>query len=297
MNFIYKVRAALVLLGILFDTLLLILPLYLFTLFKILFPVSAIRRPVNYCIVLIAELWTGMNSFWIRHISRVELDVSGDEGLKYKEWYLITSNHQSWADILIMQMVLNRRIPSLKFFIKQELIKVPLLGLAWWALDFPFMKRYSKEELAKHPELKGKDLETTRRACAKFMHQPTAIVNFFEGTRFTPAKHDKQQSPYRHLLKPKSGGTAFALNVMQGKLSVLLNLTLIYSTNQPVNIMAFLGGRINKITFIIDQQAVPDWAATGDYQNDPDFRAQFQQWVSDLWVQKDALLEDNKSSF
>ena len=52
------------------------------------------------------------------------------DGLARQEWYLMTSNHQSWADILVLQKVTNRRVPSLKFFLKQELIWVPLLGLA-----------------------------------------------------------------------------------------------------------------------------------------------------------------------
>ena len=120
------------------------------------------------------------------------------DGLARHEWYLMTSNHQSWADILVLQKVTNRRVPSLKFFLKQELIWVPLLGLAWWALDFPFMKRYSRAQLEKRPELKGKDMETTRKACEKYAHYPVSVMNFFEGTRFTEEKHRQQNSPYRH---------------------------------------------------------------------------------------------------
>src|SRR3546814_9530339 len=116
-------------------------------------------------------------------------------------------------------MAFNRRIPLLKFFLKQELIKVPLLGLAWWALDFPFRKRFTRAEIEANPSLKGKDLETTRKACEKFKEMPTSVMNFFEGTRFTQAKHDQQQSPYEFLLKPKAGGTAFALSAMDGKLA------------------------------------------------------------------------------
>jgi 1-acyl-sn-glycerol-3-phosphate acyltransferase len=41
----------------------------------------------------------------------------------------------------VLQRIFHGRIPFLKFFLKQELIWVPVIGLAWWALDFPFMKR------------------------------------------------------------------------------------------------------------------------------------------------------------
>ncbi len=291
---LHTLRASLTLFIIVLNTLILIWPLLLFTLFKLVFPVGFIRRPVNRVLVAIAELWISINNTSIRLISGVTLHVSGTEGLSYDDWYLVTANHQSWADILIMQMVLNRRIPSLKFFLKQELIKVPLLGVAWWALDFPFMKRYTKEEIAKNPSLKGKDLETTRKACEKFQDMPTSVMNFFEGTRFTQEKHDKQQSPYRNLLKPKSGGTAFALAAMQGKLHRFLDITLIYPPNSPTHIIDFLGGRIPQITVIINQRTVPEWASQGDYQEDPEFRQRFQQWITSLWQEKDQLIDKHR---
>src|SRR6185436_13395597 len=103
-----------------------------------------------------------------------------------------------------------------------------LLGLAWWALDFPFMKRYTKQQLAKRPELAGRDIEATRRACAKFMHIPVSIMNFVEGTRFTRAKHDSQESPFQFLLKPKAGGVAFVLDAMGRALQSILDVTIVY---------------------------------------------------------------------
>jgi 1-acyl-sn-glycerol-3-phosphate acyltransferase len=130
--------------------------------------------------------------------------------LEAKGHYLVLSNHQSWVDILILQKVFNRRIPFMRFFLKQQLIWVPMLGLAWWALDFPFMQRHTKSQLQKRPELAGQDIAATRKACEKFLGKPVSIMIFPEGTRFTPAKHAQQQSPFQHLLKPKSGGMAYA---------------------------------------------------------------------------------------
>jgi 1-acyl-sn-glycerol-3-phosphate acyltransferase len=137
-------------------------------------------------------------------------DVQGIAGLDPRGWYLVNCNHQSWADILVLQHLLTHRIPLLKFFLKQQLLWVPVMGLAWWALDFPFMRRHSEEVLKAHPELRGKDQEATRLACEKFSLIPTSVMNFCEGTRFTPTKHQRQQSPYRHLLRPKAGGIALA---------------------------------------------------------------------------------------
>lgn len=82
------------------------------------------------------------------------------------------------------------------------------------ALDMPFMKRYSRSYLIRHPERRGKDVETTRRSCEKFRAHPTTIVNFVEGSQFTEEKHQQTRSPYQHLLPPKAAGIAMALNVL-----------------------------------------------------------------------------------
>ena len=161
----------------------------------------------------LAEAWIGTNNAIFRLMGSLPLDTRGLEGLSTREWYLVLSNHRSWVDILVLQAVFNRRIPFLKFFLKQQLIWVPFLGLAWWALDFPFMRRYTAAYLEKHPEHRGKDLEVTRRACEKFRLIPTSVMNFVEGTRFTPAKHAAFKSPYRNLLPTRAGGTSFVLSV------------------------------------------------------------------------------------
>src|SRR5690554_7703962 len=90
--------------------------------------------------------------------------ATGPDKLKRENLFLVPSNHPSLVDILALQAVFNRRAPFPKFFPKQQLILVPVIGLAWWGLDFPFMKRYTREYLIKHPEKRGEDLKATRRA-------------------------------------------------------------------------------------------------------------------------------------
>ena len=178
----------------------------------------------------------------MRLTQRTRWDVQGVDALRYEGWYLVNCNHQSWADIFVLQHLLNRRIPMLKFFLKQQLIYVPVIGLAWWALDFPFMKRHGKAELRKRPELRGQDAEATRRACEKFALVPTSVMNFAEGTRFTAAKHRSQSSPYRHLLKPKAGALALALNAMGEHFHSLIDVTIVYPGGAP-NFWEFVCGK------------------------------------------------------
>ncbi len=284
-------RAGIAYLLLFLNTLVLVIPLYALTLLKILIPWQPVQVRLARMLVWIAELWCSINNGIIALISRPRWHLEIDAELRRDRWYLVTANHQSWADILILQRFCNRRIPLLKFFLKQELIRVPLLGQAWWALDFPFMKRYSKAELERNPELRGKDVETTRKACEKFAYFPTSVMNFFEGTRLTRAKQQSQQSPFRHLLRPRAGGTAFTLNAMGGTLKRLLDVTIIYPPGTPRTLSAFLGGAVRDIRVIIRERTIPEWTWQGDYENDPDFRARMQEWINGIWEEKDTLIE------
>lgn len=295
MSIWHHTRASLALSAMFLNTLLLVMLLYVLALGKLAVPAQKVRVVLSRALVGIANIWISINNGIIALISRPRWHVEGLEGLSRNDWYLVTANHQSWADILVLQRIFNRRIPFLKFFLKQELIKVPLLGLAWWALDFPFMKRHSREEIERNPDLKRQDVETTRKACEKFQYFPTSVMNFFEGTRFTQAKHDAQQSPYRHLLRPKAGGTAFTLNAMAGTLRNLLDVTIVYPEGTPRTLSAFLGGAISEVRVIVRQRVVPAWASEGDYENDPQFRERFQAWISEIWSEKDALLRQHYS--
>lgn len=272
--------------------------LFFFSFLKFLLPVAFLRRRIDKILLWIAENWIAGNVRWMNLTQKTVWDVQGNEDLDYRGWYLVVSNHQSWADIFVLQKLLNRRIPLMKFFLKRELIWVPLMGLAWWALDFPFLRRHSAEYLKKHPEQRGKDFETTRKACEKFYLIPTSVMNFLEGTRFTAAKHLKQHTPYRYLLKPKAGGMALALSVLGDRFHSLLNVTIVYPEGIPT-FWGFLCGRVRKVVVRFSSMEIPQHFLHRDYESDKAFQAQFQQWVQDLWQDKDvqiaALLREAKA--
>ena len=266
------------------------LVLFTVALAKFLVPIPAWRRLTSRAMTALAEGWIGTNNAIFRALGLLPLDVRGLEGLSTREWYLVVSNHQSWVDILVLQAVFNRRIPFLKFFLKQQLIWVPFLGVAWWALDFPFMRRYTSAHLAKHPEDRGKDLAVTRRACEKFRLIPTSVMNFVEGTRFTPAKHAAFKSPYRHLLPPRAGGVSFVLSAMGGMLHSMLDVTLAYTTGRPT-LWDMCCGRVGTVRVDVGRRPIEAWLSAGDYSSDPAFRAHFQEWLGGVWADKDALLD------
>lgn len=278
----------LLLMGI--NTVALVVPLVALSLTKLVFPIEWWRRLMSQVLVWIAEAWIGINNGLQRLTQSTSWHVKGLEGLKHEGWYFVTSNHQSWTDILVLQRIFNRRIPLLKFFLKKELIWVPFLGMAWWALDFPFMNRHSSEYLKKHPEMKGKDLEATRLACERFRRIPVSVMNFMEGTRWTRQKHEQQKSPYINLLKPRAGGASFVLSAMGDQIRSMVNVTVFYP-ERANSLWDFACGRMRNIVVRVEQQIIPEEMSQGDYENDAEFRARFQQWVNQLWIEKDQLIE------
>lgn len=264
-------------------------PIFALSLLKVL-PVPALRRTLDRPLNALARAWVACNSAAIGLMPHSNWDVQGVDGLSTQDWYLVNCNHQSWVDIFVLQRVLGARIPFLKFFLKQELIYVPVIGLAWWALDFPFLKRHDKAALRKRPELREEDYETAKTACRKFARTPTGVMSFAEGTRFTPAKHDRQDSPYRHLLKPKSGSLALAIATMGGQFRALLDVTIVYRDGPP-SFWQFVCGQAGPVVVRVHQREIPADIIAGDYMGSSPFRRRFQQWLNDQWTEKDAEID------
>ncbi len=275
---------------LLLNTVVLICPLLVFALLKLVLPGRG-RDYASMAVMWIAETWSEIDKAIFALCIPTQWDIRGVDELHPHTSYLCISNHQSWVDIPALIESLNRRVPFFKFFLKKELIWVPLLGLAWWGLDYPFMKRYSKAFLEKHPELKGKDLEITKAACELFKRQPVTVVNYLEGTRFTEAKRAEQQSPYRHLLKPKAGGVAFVLAALGQQLDALLDVTIVYPGNKAPGFWALLNGSIERVIIDIRVRELDPALCEGDYESDPVFRQKVQAWVNQLWADKDQRIE------
>ncbi|WP_165309933.1 acyltransferase [Vibrio ziniensis] len=236
-------------------------------------------------------LWATVNARLLAVSNPVQWDIEGGEDLKKAGWYLLISNHLSWTDIVVLCAVFKDRIPMPKFFLKQQLLYVPFMGMACWALDMPFMRRYSREYLLRHPEKRGEDLKTTRRSCEKFKFHPTTVVNYVEGTRFNPKKQKSTRSSYQHLLPPKSGGIAYTLAAMGEQFESIIDVTLAYPDNVDKPFRDILMGRMQRI--VVRVRVLPvDENVSGDYFNDKPYKRQFQQWLGDVWQDKDELLKE-----
>ena len=285
-----RLRGALVFLLIVLNTIACAVPLVLLALIKLAIPVRAVRALLDPVLNGIATGWIAFNTGLLQVSQRTVWDVRGVDALSARHWYLVNCNHQSWVDILVLQRVFNHKIPLLKFFLKRELLYVPVIGVCWWALDFPFMRRHSATYLQKHPEKRTEDLETARRSCARFALVPTSVMNFPEGTRFSALKRDKQRSPYRHLLKPRAGALGLSLSVLGERFRSLLDVTIVYPGGTPT-FWQFLCNGAPRIVVEVTQLEVPERLCGGDYQGDAGLRSELQLWLGDLWGRKDARIE------
>jgi 1-acyl-sn-glycerol-3-phosphate acyltransferase len=256
-----------------------------------LIAIRSLQRACSHWCVGVAIGWVAVNRVLFRLLHAVQWQIDIRTPLDPAKNYLLISNHQSWADIILLLDVLHGRVPFPRFFLKHALIYVPVIGMACWGMDFPFMRRHSREKRAAHPELKGQDLEATRRACELYKTEPVTVINFLEGTRFSEAKRAARQSPYRHLLRPKAGGLSFTLNAMGEQFDGIIDVTIAYRPTRKSYLWSFASGEQDRLAVHIDVLPIPAELMHGDYENDAEFRARFQNWVNTLWARKDARLE------
>ena len=101
--------------------------LFLLALVKLVVPLARVRAPLDRALNAVATCWVTGNGVWMRLTQRTEWDIQGSADLDTSRWYIVACNHQSWVDIFVLQRMLNRRVPLLKFFLKRELLYVPVM--------------------------------------------------------------------------------------------------------------------------------------------------------------------------
>lgn len=285
----YALQGGLVLLVISTSTIVLTVVLFFLSFIKFLAPVGKPRNFMNRLFAWLAELWISINKSLTGLYRKMEWDIRLPDGLDRKGCYLVFCNHQSWVDIVVLQHCLNRRAPFMRFLLKQQLIWVPFLGFAWWALDMAFLKRYSREELLRNPSLAGKDLQNAARACEKLKHIPVSMMTFPEGTRFTLKKRKQQNSPYLHLLKPRFGGIGQVLYSFDDAMDKLIDVTIIYPHGTP-NAWQLVSGQIQKIIVDIRLRPIDADIRGHNFRQDSAAKNRLKNWVNNIWEEKDAFI-------
>ena len=239
----------------------------------------------------IGEQWNAGNDLIARAFYGLEFDVHGldDPEISHDKSYLIICNHQAFTDIFVLESVLNRRVPFMKYFLKQKLIWFPILGICWWGLNFPFVKRYSREQLRQRPALAGKDLERVLKACEKYKSYPTALLNFVEGHRRNSKRTpEMEKSPYKYLLKPRGAGLAIARNILRDVLSGVLDITIVYHKDRS-SFKDLFTGKIDKVKVIIEFIPISE-VPLEESPNPKALPKKMQRWLKKRWEIKDQIL-------
>lgn len=253
-------------------------------LMKPVLPAGALRALCDKLQSHLAACWVATNNAWLSMVEPRPWQVSGLDGLMPHGWYFVSSNHQSWADILVLQRIFHRRIPFLKVFLKRELGWWSAIGLAWRVLDFPFLRR------GRGGAVGHGDLVSTRAACQRFRHTPTAVMGFAEGARFTLARHSSQCSIYRHLLMPRVGRLGAALATLGEEFDAWLDVTIVYPDGPP-RLWDLMCGRDGAICVHVRRRSVPRGMAGGDLLRDKAYRQRLRAWLGEQWSEKDRLID------
>lgn len=285
----YGLQGAIVILAVTVSTVVLTAVLFVLALFKLILPEGRGRNAITHFASSLGELWVSVNKYAVWFYRDMEWDVHMPEGISHKGRYLVFCNHQSGVDILALQHVLNRRAPFGRYLLKHQLIWVPVLGVAWWALDMAFLRRYSRQELIRNPSLRGKDLENAARACEKLKHIPVSMMTFPEGTRFTKAKGEAQNSPYKHLLKPRYGGVGQVLYSFDEALDCLVDVTIIYPEGTP-SVWQYVSGQVRKISVHIELRPIDEELRGNDFRQDGIAKGHLKAWLNGIWEEKECLI-------
>lgn len=283
-----------VLLSVSINTIFCTVVIFLLAIVKLFTPKGAARNIVTHWLSSVGEYWISFNKLTVGLLFEMKWEIQLPDELNHNGRYLVFCNHQSWVDILVLQHCLNRRAPFMRFLLKQELIWVPFLGFCWWALDMAFLRRYSRAQLQKKPELRGKDLENAARACEKLKHIPVSMMTFPEGTRFTEAKHKNQNSPFRHLLRPRYGGIGQVLYSFDDALDHLIDVTIIYPDGTP-GLWQFVSGQVKKISVVARLLPIGDEVRGKNFRDDLIAKNALKAWLSDLWVEKEQYISVHKN--
>jgi len=156
-----------------------------------------------------------------------------------------------------------------------------------WFLDYPCVRRYSRDAIAANPALREHDRNAVRAACDHFKRAPTSVLNFLEGTRFTSEKHSAQESPYQHLLMPKIGGIQQVLAALGDRAVCVVDVTIVYPDEVP-GFWDYLCGRSEPAIVDVQTRQLPSLESTDDPGIEDAGRALVRDWADDLWLHKDA---------
>jgi 1-acyl-sn-glycerol-3-phosphate acyltransferase len=148
----------------------------------ILFPFDKQRKIVHAQCFWWANAVVGFNPFW-------DVDVFGLENIDPKKTYVITANHQSLADIVVIY----KTRMQFKWVAKESLFNVPFIG---WCLSLGRHIKLARGEFG--------SIKKIYREAATWLRQDMSVLFFPEGTRsLTDSMNEFQNGAFKLAIKEK----------------------------------------------------------------------------------------------
>jgi 1-acyl-sn-glycerol-3-phosphate acyltransferase len=148
----------------------------------VLFPFDKKRKVVHAQCFWWADAVVGFNPFW-------DVDVFGLENVDPQKTYVITANHQSLADIV----VLYKTRMQFKWVAKESLFSVPFIG---WCLSLGRHIKLARGEFG--------SIKKIYREAAAWLRQDMSVLFFPEGTRsLTDSMNEFQNGAFKLAIKEK----------------------------------------------------------------------------------------------
>ena len=124
MSLFSQLKGSLAFLCYLLNTLFWAIPILFFGLIKLI-PLKIIDKICSYITDNCASAWIYGNTLTEKILHPVTFEITGDTNFDRKQWYMVIANHQSWVDILVLQRILNGKIPFFEIFSKTRIIICP----------------------------------------------------------------------------------------------------------------------------------------------------------------------------
>ena len=267
-----------------------ILPLLLLAVIKLIVPLQPIKQAVYRLMIGFYFVAVKIDLVLFQWILNIRFEVDSLDDLQADKNYLIVSNHRSWADILVYQTILIDQTPIIKFIVKKELIFLPLVGLICWAYEYPLVHRNSiKDGSTRNNNLKT-DQKILKDKLLDIGRNPTAIINFAEGSRYSQERGDRYSSPHANLLKSRTGGLFFILKTFGQQFDYLLDFTILYDCTEPI-FFKFLSGKCRRVKVRVNKFPMSDLLQSlSDSSNTLSFE-KVDEWLKILWSGKDKIID------
>jgi 1-acyl-sn-glycerol-3-phosphate acyltransferase len=187
-----------------------------------------------------ASYWARCSLFWLKLTCNLGFEVRGRENIPNHP-SIILCKHQSAWETIALQVI----FPPQIWVLKRELMYIPILGWAWWAMNAIPIDRSAGREALKKLVMHGKD------RLAKGLW----VVIFPEGTRIAPGTRSKY-----HI-----GGAWLAAQTQTTVVPVAHNAGLFWRKNAflkyPGTIVLSIGKPIETAGLKADalNQQVEDW--------------------------------------